>query len=97
MLSRDEQEWDAPTYPAFGCSSTSYVPDVRQFYSAWMGFATEKDFAWADEFRMDDSMDRRMKRLVEKENKRLREQARRDYNDTVRVRVAAASIDRSCL
>ena len=37
-----------------------------------------------DKYRLQDAPDRRVKRLMEKENKRARDDARRDYNDTVR-------------
>lgn len=84
--------------PGFGYSHTPYVHPrgkanedvplhqvpVRDFYAVWAGFATRKGFGWRDKYRLHDAPDRRVKRAMEKENKRNRDTARREYNDTVR-------------
>lgn len=41
---------------------------------------------WRDQYRTEDGMERRMKRVIEQENKRERSAAKREYNETVRVR-----------
>ncbi|KAF7327557.1 hypothetical protein MKEN_00334700 [Mycena kentingensis (nom. inval.)] len=80
---------DAP-YPSFGDSSWPWVPvsktsdSARAFYAAWTNFATEKEFAWEDRYNLNEAPDRRIRRLMEKDNKKARDDARRDYNDTVR-------------
>ncbi|KAF7316968.1 hypothetical protein HMN09_00431200 [Mycena chlorophos] len=80
---------DAP-YPSFGDSAWPWVPETktadsaRAFYSAWTNFATEKEFAWMDKYNLSEAPDRRIRRLMEKDNKKAREDARREYNDTVR-------------
>ncbi|KAK6535662.1 hypothetical protein TWF694_002115 [Orbilia ellipsospora] len=71
-------------YPAFGNSKSDYQNDVRPFYMLWTGFSTMKSFAWEDKYRYRDAPDRRVKRLMEKENKKLRETAIREFNDTVK-------------
>ncbi|KAE9403656.1 DnaJ-domain-containing protein [Gymnopus androsaceus JB14] len=78
--------------PSFGYSSWSWTPQnkkedataARTFYNAWINFVTAKDFAWADAWNVAEAPDRRVRRLMEKDNKKARDDARRDYNDTVR-------------
>ncbi|TDZ28267.1 DnaJ-like protein subfamily C member 21 [Colletotrichum trifolii] len=78
---------DAPDYPSFGTSSDSYEFVVKRFYSGWSQFSTRKTFSWKDQYRLSDAPDRRIRRLMEKENKKLREDAIRDFNDAVRFLV----------
>ena len=71
-------------YPSFGHAQDRYETVVRSFYAAWGSFSTRKDFAWMDKYKLFESPERRVRRLMEKENKRLREDGAREYNDTVR-------------
>jgi len=89
----------ADLFPSFGYSHTPYavakgeeqdvhqVP-VREFYKVWSNFVSEKSFVWMDNYQTNQAPDRTIKRLMEKENKRIREQARKEYNDTIRALVA---------
>lgn len=70
-----------------GSEPTVHQSQVRDFYAAWGSFVTRKGFAWRDGYRTTDAPDRRVKRAMEKENKRMRDAARREYNDVVRVSV----------
>ncbi|OJD34739.1 uncharacterized protein BKCO1_2100060 [Diplodia corticola] len=79
---------DAPEYPTFGRSDSSYEDVVRQFYAVWMSFSTRKSFAWKDIYRYSDAPDRRTRRYMEKENARLRDEGVREFNDAVRQLVA---------
>ncbi|EKG12195.1 Zinc finger U1-type protein [Macrophomina phaseolina MS6] len=79
---------DAPEYPSFGHSDSSYDDVVRNFYAAWMAFSTKKSFAWKDVYRYSDAPDRRTRRYMEKENSRLRDEGIREFNDAVRTLVA---------
>lgn len=93
-LAREEQlaaQWEgveAPDYPSFGHKDDTYEDVVRQFYAAWNSFSTRKSFAWRDRYRYSDATDRRMRRLMEKENKSFREEGIREFNDAVRTLVA---------
>ncbi len=49
-----------------------------------MNFQSRKSFGWSDKYDLRDAPDRRVKRLMEKENKRARDAAKREYNDAVR-------------
>ncbi|KAJ6513437.1 DnaJ domain-containing protein [Mycena sanguinolenta] len=77
-------------YPSFGYAGWSYQPTdkksdgARTFYNAWTNFASMKDFGWMDQWNLNEAPDRRVRRLMEKDNKKAREDARREYNDTVR-------------
>lgn len=84
-------DWDNQTpvdYPPFGAAGDGHDDTARPFYAAWSNFATKKSFAWKERWRLSDAPDRRVRRLMEKENKKLREDAVRDFNDAVRSLVA---------
>ncbi|PGH16081.1 hypothetical protein AJ80_05296 [Polytolypa hystricis UAMH7299] len=74
---------DPVFYPSFGSKDDPY-DDIRPFYSVWGGFSTQKSFSWKDVHRYSEAPDRRVRRLMEKENKRLRDEAIREFNDAVR-------------
>ncbi|SPO25390.1 related to JJJ1  len=85
----------ADAYPSFGYSHTPYSnakgqeaavhqTPLKDFYNVFMNFQSRKSFGWFDKYDLRDAPDRRVKRLMEKENKRSRDAARREYNDAVR-------------
>jgi DnaJ family protein A protein 5 len=51
----------------------------------WGEFITEKRFEWVGKWDADRGEDRGIRRIMEKENKKVREDYRKEYNDTVRV------------
>ena len=79
---------DPVEYPSFGQEDDDYDDVVRPFYAAWKGFFTRKSYSWKDSYRLSDAPDRRVRRLMEKQNKGLRDEAIRDFNDAVRSLVA---------
>ncbi|EEH40072.2 hypothetical protein PAAG_08921 [Paracoccidioides lutzii Pb01] len=93
QLAREEEltcQWDGldpVDYPSFGHKDDDY-DSIRLFYLMWSGFATKKSFSWKDVYRYSEAPDRRIRRLMEKENKRLRDEAIREFNDAVRSLVA---------
>ncbi|CAF9943261.1 MAG: hypothetical protein ALECFALPRED_010930 [Alectoria fallacina] len=93
-LAREEElacEWeglDSIPYPSFGHADDAYDDVVRPFYAAWNGFATRKSFSWEDVYRYSEAPDRRVRRMMEKENKRFREEGIREFNDAVRSLIA---------
>ncbi|KAK2024784.1 DnaJ domain-containing protein [Colletotrichum zoysiae] len=78
---------DIPDYPSFGFSADTYEAVAKPFYAAWTSFSTRKPFVWKDKYRLSDAPDRRVRRLMEKENKKTREEAIREFNDAVRFLV----------
>ena len=99
MLASDEKLHEsALDYPSFGDSATSYAPPpgatraqraghiyARDFYGVWSEFATAKRFEWVGKWDVERGDDRGIRRLMEKENKKTRDDYRKEYNDTVRV------------
>jgi DnaJ family protein A protein 5 len=71
-------------YPDFGYAGDNYEGVVKPFYRVWINFTTKKSFSWRDAYRSSDAPDRATRRLIDKENKRLREEGIREFNDTVR-------------
>lgn len=90
-LAAEEAEWsgfDPVDYPPFGNANDDHTSTARPFYAAWSNFSTKKSFSWKDKWRLTDAPDRAVRRLMEKENKKLREDAIRDFNNAVRSLVA---------
>lgn len=84
-------EWDGITptdYPPFGLAQDDYDTVAKPFYKIWSDFSTKKPFSWKDRYRLSDAPDRRVRRLMEKENKKFRDEAIREYNDAVLSLVA---------
>lgn len=75
-------------YPTFGSSCDSFEGTVRVFYAVWGSFSTKKSFAWKDIYRYSEAPDRRVRRLMEKENKRSRDEGIREFNSAVRSLVS---------
>ncbi|GAB1317305.1 hypothetical protein MFIFM68171_07515 [Madurella fahalii] len=84
-------EWAgiAPTeYPAFGRAKDDYNAVAKPFYNVWASFSTKKIFSWRDKYRLQEAPDRRIRRLMEKENKKFRDEGIREFNDAVLSLVA---------
>ncbi|KAJ4412026.1 hypothetical protein N0V82_008905 [Gnomoniopsis sp. IMI 355080] len=75
-------------YPPFGTANDTHQTTAKPFYTAWTNFSTRKSFSWKEKWRLSEAPDRRVRRLMEKENKKIREDAIRDFNDAVRSLVA---------
>ena len=70
-------------YPLFGNSHADYL-SIKKFYQIWLNFTTCKLFNWKYEYRYSAAQDRRTRRLMERENKKISDEARKEYNETVR-------------
>ncbi|THG99749.1 hypothetical protein EW026_g2672 [Hermanssonia centrifuga] len=89
---KDWAEQPGETYPSFGDSTWPWLPASREetnraartFYNTWLNFSTSKDFSWIDQWETNDAPDRRVRRLMEKENKKARDDAKKEYNETIR-------------
>ncbi|KAL9615512.1 MAG: hypothetical protein Q9167_000025 [Letrouitia subvulpina] len=88
ILAAEYQDLDQPSYPPFGQSGDEFDPTIRSFYAVWTSFATKKTFSWKEVYRYTEAPDRRVRRMMEKENKRFREEGVREFNDAVRSLVA---------
>ncbi|KIJ14207.1 hypothetical protein PAXINDRAFT_79588 [Paxillus involutus ATCC 200175] len=89
-LAQEENMISEIEYPSFGFSTWSWTSPTtpseaaRNFYTAWLNFSTMKEFMWMEQYNTADAPDRRTRRLMEKENKKARDDARKEYNETVR-------------
>ena len=90
QLAADEEGFTLFDYPSFGHAGDDYEDVVRPFYAAWAGFSTKKSFSWRDVYRYSEAPDRRVRRIMEKDNRRFRDEGIREYNDAVRSLVAFA-------
>ena len=93
-LAREEElasEWEGSSpfvYPSLGHAEDNFEDVVKPFYTVWSGFATRKSFSWQDIYHYSEAPDRRVRRTMEKENKRFRDEAIREFNHAVRSLVA---------
>ncbi|XP_038878341.1 DNAJ protein JJJ1 homolog [Benincasa hispida] len=69
--------------PVMGNLDSPYA-QVTAFYNYWLGFCTVMDFCWADQYDVMAGPNRKSRRLMEEDNKKLRKKAKREYNETVR-------------
>lgn len=75
-------------FPPFGAANDTHDTTAKPFYAAWSNFSTRKSFSWKEKWRLSEAPERRVRRLMEKENKKIRDDAIRDFNDAVRSLVA---------
>lgn len=74
--------------PSFGYSDSSYQEVVNKFYGYWSSYCTAKSFVWKDKYDIRDAPDRRTRRMIEAENKKFRDAAKKERNEEVRQLVA---------
>jgi len=68
--------------PLFGGIDAT-MQSCKNFYEYWSTFCTIKQFSYVDLYNPNDCPNRRVKRLVEADNKRERMRERSKFNDTV--------------
>lgn len=71
--------------PTFGDSESDYADEVHEFYAAWGAYSTRMTFVWVDKYDKNEAPNRRVMRLIEKENKKERDKNRRKRNEIVHV------------
>ncbi|XP_068893389.1 dnaJ homolog subfamily C member 21 [Tenebrio molitor] len=74
--------------PRFGDSKSDYDEVVGPFYSYWSSYCTKKSYVWRDPYDIKETRDRRVLKLIEKENKKVRQKAKKERNEEVRNLVA---------
>ncbi|XP_050443237.1 dnaJ homolog subfamily C member 21 [Adelges cooleyi] len=80
-------EIDSDEIPTFGQSNSDYSEIVRPFYNFWCNFSTHKPFGWLDEYDIRQAPNRRVAKLMEKENKKIRDKAKKERNDEIQALV----------
>ena len=85
-IDKDETKFEPSraAAPKFGDSMSSYPENVRVFYNYWINFSSGRSFAWKDVYNTTQAPNRDVRRVMEKENKRERDKARRGFNELVR-------------
>ncbi|KAJ7983348.1 hypothetical protein DPEC_G00380050 [Dallia pectoralis] len=83
-----EEDLEEDEFPSFGDSLSDYDTTVHIFYGYWQSFCTLKNFAWKEEYDTRQGSNRWEKRAMEKENKKVRDKARKERNELVRQLVA---------
>jgi DnaJ family protein A protein 5 len=72
----------------FGNADSDWL-DVLNFYQHWESFVSALNFAWEDIYNVfEDAANRKIKRLMEEENKKARKNAKKTYNQDVLALVA---------
>jgi DnaJ family protein A protein 5 len=87
QLAREEVAAGGAQPPPFG-SATADWPSVRRFYNFWENFVSAKTFAFADSWNPSEAPNREIRRAIERDNRRERERARREFQALVRELVA---------
>ena len=83
---QSSQSIELPT--DFGSSKTEWK-SVQQFYQIWESFVSALNFAWEDKYNSrEDAPDRRIRRLMDDENKKARRAAKKTYNQDILALVA---------
>ncbi|XP_055917934.1 dnaJ homolog subfamily C member 21 [Eupeodes corollae] len=78
----DEEEIE--NIPKFGDSTSSYEDVVGPFYAYWQSYCTKKTYTWLCPHDITGIKDRRVLRYIEKDMKKIVQQAKRERNDEVR-------------
>ena len=92
MIAKEELESaleeDMEDFPTSGDSQSDYDTVVHPFYAYWQSFCTQKNFAWKEEYDTQQASNCWEKRAMEKEDKKIRDKARKEKNELVRQLVA---------
>lgn len=80
----DKKSSQDEEYHTFGKSDSDYEEVVRPFYAFWSSFCTCMTFDHLDKYNTTEAENRRILRAMEKENKKIKEQARKERNTNVR-------------
>ncbi|XP_029649934.1 dnaJ homolog subfamily C member 21 [Octopus sinensis] len=74
--------------PSFGRSDSNFDEVVNVFYGYWSSYCTAKSYVWVEKFDTREAPERRTRRLMEAENKKLRDAAKKERNEEIRQLVA---------
>lgn len=69
--------------PVLGDKQTP-MDEVLEFYQHWQSYVTPRSFSWMDEYKTTDAPSRAIRRAMEKENKKLRNAAKKAFTTEVR-------------
>lgn len=81
-----EKELNVPSYldsQPFGDANLN-LEKVQKFYLYWESFSTCKTFAWADVYKHEKEHNRYVRRLIDQDNAKSRQKAKKQYLDKIR-------------
>lgn len=84
FYSDDDSDFEIPE---FGKSDSSFDDVVHPFYSYWQSYSTKKSYSWLNVHDIREAPNRKIVRLMEKDNKKVRDEAKKDRNEEVRALV----------
>jgi DnaJ homolog subfamily A member 5 len=69
-LASEERQSNDLEFPSFGYSTWGWIAPSRErsseaarlFYNFWLNFATDKEFAWSDQWNVSEAPDRQVRR-----------------------------------
>lgn len=85
-IAAEESEYmteDDEEPPDFGNSQSSF-DDMKNFYDYWLNFCTKKSFSWVYVYDTRDGDNRITYRLIQQENKKVRDKAKKERNEQIR-------------
>ncbi len=71
------------SFAEFGTSQSAWE-GVKQFYSEWESFNSSKLFGYAEKWNLSEAENREVRRAMDKENKKERAKAKKEYNGLIR-------------
>lgn len=80
-----DSDWEMP---GFGNSQSDYDEVVGLFYGFWESFCTSRSYVWVEKYDTREAPNRRVRRLMEADNKKLRDAAKKERNEEIRALVA---------
>ncbi|KAJ8901970.1 hypothetical protein NDN08_004172 [Rhodosorus marinus] len=78
---------DIDVAPDFGTSDSPWE-EVRQFYTFWENFSSQRSFGFAEKWNLAEAPNREIRRAMERENKKERTRAKKEFNQMLRDLVA---------
>lgn len=86
IAEEDRNHYESETeIPEFGDSTSDYDAVVGPFYSFWSSYCTPRSFVWMEKHDTREAGERYVRRAMEKENKKLRDKAKKERNEEIRV------------
>lgn len=58
---------------------------VQPFYNYWLSYFTSRSFVWVEQYDTRQAANGKMSKLMEKENKKIRDAGKKEWNEQVRV------------
>eukprot|EP00189_Rhodosorus_marinus_P002233 CAMPEP_0113965806 /NCGR_PEP_ID=MMETSP0011_2-20120614/7962_1 /TAXON_ID=101924 /ORGANISM="Rhodosorus marinus" /LENGTH=427 /DNA_ID=CAMNT_0000978385 /DNA_START=23 /DNA_END=1303 /DNA_ORIENTATION=+ /assembly_acc=CAM_ASM_000156 len=86
-VQRSSPDEDIDVAPDFGTSDSPW-DEVREFYTFWENFSSQRSFGFAEKWNLAEAPNREIRRAMERENKKERTRAKKEFNQMLRDLVA---------